>query len=136
MFHNNYKKWSDNDIIILDNYIRTNIVITNNDIVNIANILKRTTNAIIFRIFNTYIFEEYDFMYNNNRYLYNKYKFFNENDIDDFLIKDFSKKQKKNFKLNKINSIVLNLIIDDNKNCMNKYNDIIDTIKYIYKIDN
>ena len=75
-------------------------------------------------------------MYNNNRYLYNKYKFFNENDIDDFLIKDFSKKQKKNFKLNKINSIVLNLIIDDNKNCMNKYNDIIDTIKYIYKIDN
>ena len=136
MFHNNYKKWSDNDIIILDNYIRTNIVITNNDIVNIANILKRTTNAIIFRIFNTYIFEEYDFLYNNNRYLYNKYKFFNENDIDDFLIKDFSKKQKKNFKLNKINSIVLNLIIDDNKNCMNKYNDIIDTIKYIYKIDN
>ena len=62
-------------------------------------------------------------------------QFFSKKNIDNFLIQNFTKKQKKLFKLNKINSIVLNLITYENNNCINEYNSIIDTIKDIYTID-
>tara|TARA_B110001450_G_scaffold47088_2_gene43804 strand:- start:3214 stop:3624 length:411 start_codon:yes stop_codon:yes gene_type:complete len=135
MYQNNYKKWSNDDMIIFNNYIKNNSTISHNDIVNIASTLKRTENAIIFRLFKIYISNEYDFLYNDNENLYNRYKFFSKKNIDNFLIQNFTKKQKKLFKLNKINSIVLNLITYENNNCINEYNSIIDTIKDIYTID-
>ena len=50
---------------------------------------------------------------NNNEKIYNKYIFYNEKNIDNFLINDFKKKEQIKFKLNKINCTILNLIIDD-----------------------
>lgn len=67
--------------------------------------LKRTDIAIIYRIFKNYIEKEFDFIYYNNDNVYNKYIFYNEEDIDNFLIKKFTKKQKIKFKLNKINNL-------------------------------
>ena len=50
--------------------------------------------AIIYRIFKYYIENEYDFTYYNNVDIYNKYIFYNEIYIDEFLIKNFTKKKK------------------------------------------
>lgn len=83
---------------ILDNYIKNHNNIDNFAIKYLSNTLKRTEMAIIYRIFEYYIKNEYDFTYNNNIDIYNKYIFYNEKDIDAFLIKNFTKK-------NKINSI-------------------------------
>ena len=94
MYQNNYKKWSNDDMIIFNNYIKNNSTISHNDIVNIASTLKRTENAIIFRLFKIYISNEYDFLYNDNENLYNRYKFFSKKNIDNFLIQNFTKKQK------------------------------------------
>jgi len=58
--------------------------------------LKRTDKAIIYRIFKNYILNEFDFIYNNNEKIYNKYIFYNEKNIDNFLINDFKKKNKLN----------------------------------------
>lgn len=85
--------------------------------------------TIIYRIFEYYIKNEYDFTYNNNIDIYNKYIFYNEKDIDAFLIKNFTKK-------NKINSIILNLIVDDvTNNQILEYNNIIDYIKDINSLN-
>ena len=65
-FSNNYKRWSDDDKIFLDNYIKSNNVIDNNSIGYLSNNLKRTEMAIIYRIFKYYIENEYDFTYYNN----------------------------------------------------------------------
>lgn len=135
-FSNNYKKWSDDDKIVLDNYIRNNSTIDNNSIIHLSNVFKRTNKAIIYRIFNNYIVKEYDFIYNNNENIYKKYLFYDEKHIDAFLIYNFTKKQKINFKLNKINSIILNLIVDDAKNNkLFEYNNIIDLIKDINNLN-
>lgn len=135
-FSNNYKKWYDDDKIILDNYIKNHNNIDNFAIKYLSNTLKRTEMAIIYRIFNNYIFNEFDFTYNNNENIYDKYSFYNEDKIDNFLIRNFTKKQKIKFKLNKINCVILNLIVDDseNKNII-KYNKIIDTIKEINNLN-
>lgn len=135
-FSNNYKKWSDDDKIILDKYIKKHNNIDIFAIKYLSNTLKRTEMAIIYRIFNNYIFKEFDFTYNNNENIYDKYSFYNEEKIDNFLIKNFTKKQKIKFKLNKINCLILNLIVDDseNKNII-KYNKIIDTIKDINNLN-
>ena len=135
-FSNNYKRWSDDDKIFLDNYIKSNNVIDNNSISYLSNNLKRTEMAIIYRIFKYYIENEYDFTYYNNVDIYNKYIFYNEIHIDEFLIKNFTKKNKINFKLNKMNSIILNLIVDDLTNDkILKYNDIKDYIKDIINLN-
>ena len=93
-FSNNYKRWSDDDKIFLNNYIKSNNVIDNNSISYLSNNLKRTEMAIIYRIFKYYIENEYDFTYYNNVDIYNKYIFYNEIYIDEFLIKNFTKKNK------------------------------------------
>lgn len=135
-FSNNYKKWSDDDKIILDKYIKNHNNIDIFAIKYLSNTFKRTEMAIIYRIFNNYIFKEFDFTYNNNENIYDKYSFYNEEKIDNFLIKNFTKKKKIKFKLNKINCLILNLIVDDseNKNII-KYNKIIDTIKDINNLN-
>lgn len=135
-YTNNYKKWSDDDKNILDNYIKNHNNIDNFAIKYLSNTLKRTEMAIIYRIFQYYIKNEYDFTYNNNIDIYNKYIFYNEKDIDAFLIKNFTKKNKIRFKLNKINSIILNLIVDDvTNNQILEYNNIIDYIKDINSLN-
>lgn len=102
LYANNYKKWCEKDIIFIDNYIRTENIIDSCAITFLSNMLKRTDIAIIYRIFKNYIEKEFDFIYYNNDNVYNKYIFYNEEDIDNFLIKKFTKKQKIKFKLNKI----------------------------------
>tara|TARA_B000000477_G_C6095050_1_gene229494 strand:- start:3238 stop:3459 length:222 start_codon:yes stop_codon:yes gene_type:complete len=60
----------------------------------LSNMLKRTDKAIIYRIFKNYIVNEFDFIYNNNEKIYNKYIFYNEKNIYNFLINEFKKKIK------------------------------------------
>ena len=135
-YTNNYKKWFEEDIIFFDNYIINKNIIDNYSITYLSNILKRTNKAIIYRIFKKYIEKEFDFIYNNNENIYNKYIFYNEKNIDNFLINKFKKKEKIKFKLKKINCTVLNFIIDDtnNKNII-YYNSIIDTINEINNLN-
>tara|TARA_B110000003_G_scaffold250688_1_gene263906 strand:+ start:9107 stop:9523 length:417 start_codon:yes stop_codon:yes gene_type:complete len=135
-YSNNYKKWCENDIIFFDNYIRNEKIIDNCAITFLSNMLKRTDKAIIYRIFKNYISNEFDFIYNNNEKIYNKYIFYNEKNIDNFLINDFKKKEQIKFKLNKINCTILNLIIDDaNNKQIIYYNSIIDTINEINNLN-
>ena len=47
---NNYTKWCGNDKIFLDNYIKTNNIVDNNSISYLSNNLKRTKDAIIYKI--------------------------------------------------------------------------------------
>tara|TARA_Y100000389_G_scaffold92391_1_gene89102 strand:+ start:1263 stop:1673 length:411 start_codon:yes stop_codon:yes gene_type:complete len=133
-YNNNYKKWCDTYIIFFDNYIKNEKIIDSCAITFLSNMLKRTDKAIIYRIFKNYIVNEFDFIYNNNEKIYNKYIFYNEKNIDNFLINELKKKKK--FKLNKINCTVLNLIIDDaNNEQIIYYNTIIDTIKEINNLN-
>lgn len=111
-YSNNYKKWRDEDIIFFDNYIKNEKIIDNCAITFLSNMLKRTDKAIIYRIFKNYIVNEFDFIYYNNEKIYNKYIFYNEKNIDNFLINEFTKKEKIKFEFKKINCTVLNLIID------------------------
>lgn len=135
-YSNNYKKWCENDIIFFDNYIRKEKIIDSCAITFLSNMLKRTDKAIIYRIFKNYISNEFDFIYNNNEKIYNKYIFYNEKNIDNFLINDFKKKEQIKFKLNKINCTILNLIIDDaNNKQIIYYNSIIDTINEINNLN-
>jgi len=135
-YSNNYKKWCENDIIFFDNYIRKENIIDSYAITFLSNMLKRTDKAIIYRIFKNYISNEFDFIYNNNEKIYNKYIFYNEKNIDNFLINDFKKKEQIKFKLNKINCTILNLIIDDaNNKQIIYYNSIIDTINEINNLN-
>ena len=136
-YSNNYKKWCENDIIFFDNYIRKENIIDSYAISVLSNMLKRTDIAIIYRIFKNYIEKEFDFIYYNNDNIYDKYIFYNEVDIDNFLIKKFTKKQKIKFKLNKINNIILNLIVDDNIYKKNLYYSIVhNNINEIYNLNN
>ena len=136
-YSNNYKKWCENDIIFFDNYIRKENIIDSYAITFLSNMLKRTDIAIIYRIFKNYIEKEFDFIYYNNDNIYDKYIFYNEVDIDNFLIKKFTKKQKIKFKLNKINNIILNLIVDDNIYKKNLYYSIVhNNINEIYNLNN
>ena len=137
LYANNYKKWCEKDIIFIDNYIRTENIIDSCAITFLSNMLKRTDIAIIYRIFKNYIEKEFDFIYYNNDNVYNKYIFYNEEDIDNFLIKKFTKKQKIKFKLNKINNIILNFIVDDNIYNKNLYYSIVNNnINEIYNLNN
>lgn len=137
LYANNYKKWCEKDIIFIDNYIRTENIIDSCAITFLSNMLKRTDIAIIYRIFKNYIEKEFDFIYYNNDNVYSKYIFYNEEDIDNFLIKKFTKKQKIKFKLNKINNIILNFIVDDNIYNKNLYYSIVNNnINEIYNLNN
>jgi|TARA_B110000114_G_scaffold136346_1_gene143240 hypothetical protein len=111
-YTNNYKKWCEENIIFFDNYIRNKNIIVSYAITYLSNMLKRTDKAIIYRIFKNYIVKEFDFIYNNEN-IYNKYIFYNEKNIDNFLINEFTRKEQIKFKLNKINCTILDLIIDD-----------------------
>ena len=134
---NNYKKWCQEDIILFDNYIINNNIIDSYAITYLSDMLKRTNKAIIYRIFKNYIVKEFDFIYNNNENIYNKYIFYNEKNIDNFLINEFKKKEQIKFKLNKINCTILNLIIDNvNNKHIIYYNTIIDTITDINNLNN
>ena len=93
-YNNNYKKWCDTYIIFFDNYIKNEKIIDSCAITFLSNMLKRTDKAIIYRIFKNYIVNEFDFIYNNNEKIYNKYIFYNEKNIYNFLINEFKKKIK------------------------------------------
>jgi len=135
-YTNNCKKWCETDIIFFDNYIRNEKIIDSCKITFLSNMLKRTEKAIIYRIFKKYIVNEFDFIYHNNVNIYEKYLFYNEKNIDNFLINDFIKKEQIKFKLNKINCTILNLVIDDTNNKrMIYYNSIIDTINEINNLN-
>ena len=136
LYTNNYTKWCETDIIFFDNYIRNEKIIDSCAITFLSNMLKRTDKAIIYRIFKNYIVNEFDFIYHNNVNIYKKYLFYNEKNIDNFLINNFIKKEQIKFKLNKINCTILNLVIDDTNNKrIIYYNSIIDTINEINNLN-
>jgi hypothetical protein len=131
---NSYRLWTMIDILTLESILDKK-KIDLNDIKNIANQLKRTENAIISRLLKFYVANEFNFITCDNEKIYKKFSFYSEKEIDNYLINNFTKKRKINFKLHKINYIMINLIIDNN-DYHNSYEKVIELVKEIKELNN
>jgi len=131
---NSYKLWTRTDIFTLESILDKK-KIDLNDIKNIANRLKRTENAVISRLLKYYVANQFNFVTCDNEKIYKKFSFYSEKEIDNHLTNNFTKKAKINFKLHKINYIVINLIVDNN-DCHNSYEKVIELVNEIKELEN
>jgi hypothetical protein len=102
---NHGKRWTIDE----ENVVKKNLdkkEITYNNIQEIANKLGRTYGSIKGRILSFYIIDEFDYENGDNQHLLSKYLFSTEEDIEYYALKHYNKKDKLNYNLNKIHSLI------------------------------
>ena len=126
---NHGKRWTEAEDKMLDDLHNTP-VITHGDIQLFARSVNRTYGAIKSRILSTYSGVNFDYEnYDNNKALFNKFKFAKEEDIEYYALKKFNKKDRKLFKLNKLESIITKYANKINENDFNRLNDTLESLK-------
>ena len=126
---NHGKRWTEAEDKMLDDLHNTPIV-THGDIQLFARSVNRTYGAIKSRMLSTYAGINFNYeKYDNNKALFNKFKFATEEDIEYYALKNFNKKDKKLFKLNKIQYIITKYASKINENDLNNLNDTLDSLK-------
>jgi len=126
---NHGKRWTEAEDKMLDDLHNTP-VITHGDIQLFARSVNRTYGAIKSRILSTYSGVNFDYEnYDNNKALFNKFKFATEEDIEYYALKKFNKKDRKLFKLNKLESIITKYANKINENDFNRLNDTLESLK-------
>ena len=132
---NHGKKWSvDNDDHLKK--LADKSIITRVDIENTAEKLGRTYGAIKSRILTYYIQDSFDYDTGDNSKLLKKFQFATEEDIEWYALRNYTKKYKLAYKLNKIKRIV-NLIKDKSNNgVVNDCESVLDIIASINEENN
>lgn len=126
---NHGKRWTETEDKMLDGLHNTPIV-THGDIQLFARSVNRTYGAIKSRMLSTYAGVNFDYEnYDNNKALFNKFKFATEEDIEYYALKNFNKKDRKLFKLNKLESIITKYANKINESDLNRLNETLDSLK-------
>jgi len=132
---NHGKKWSvDND-----NYLKKladKSIITRIDIENASVKLGRTYGAVKSRILTYYIQDSFDYNTGDNSNLLKKFQFATEEDVEWYALRNYTKKYKLVYKLNKIARIVNSIKDKSNTALANNCESILDIIESISEENN
>lgn len=126
---NHGKRWTEAEDKMLEDLHNTPII-THGNIQLFARSVNRTYGAIKSRMLSTYAGVNFDYEnYDNNKALFNKFKFATEEDIEYYALKKFNKRDRKLFKLNKLESIITKYANKINENDFNRLNDTLESLK-------
>jgi hypothetical protein len=132
---NHGKKWSvDNDDHLKK--LADKNIITRTDISNAAIKLGRTYGAVKSRILTYYIQDSFDYNTGDNSKLLKKFQFATEEDIEWYALRNYTKKYKLAYKLNKIERIVNSIKDKSNNGVANDCESILDIIASISEENN
>lgn len=102
---NHGKRWTENEDKLLNDLYNSD-VITHNDIWQFARSVNRTYGAIKSRMLSTCTRSIFDYENNNNEFLFKKFRFATEEDIEYYALRILNKRDRKLFKLNKLEKII------------------------------
>jgi hypothetical protein len=132
---NHGKKWSvDNDDHLKK--LADKNIITRTDISNAAIKLGRTYGAVKSRILTYYIQDSFDYNTGDNSKLLKKFQFATEEDVEWYALRNYTKKYKLAYKLNKIERIVNSIKDKSNNGAANDCESILDIIASISEENN